>query len=217
MVAILLSLSLAGDLWSAGQDQPGLEVSFSSADKGTVYALLYQQGDSAVVLGHGAIFNKESWGEFRSELTARGLTVLALDFRGYGKSVAGRKPEALYEDVLAAVRYLKQNGARRVSVIGASMGGGAAAQAAANSAPGEIAKLVLLSPVPINQPERIRSNVLFVASRDEALAAGIKAQFERTPEPKRLVLLNGSAHAQHIFKTNRAGELSRLIVDFLTD
>ena len=76
---------------------------------------------------------------------------MAIDFRGYGKSTAGAAKEARFEDILAAVRYLRGLGVRRVAVVGASMGGGAAAEAATR-APGDIDRLVLLSPVPIEHP-----------------------------------------------------------------
>jgi hypothetical protein len=56
---------------------------------------------------------------------------------------------------------------------------------------------------------------LFIASRDEPLMPRIKEQYERAPEPKKLAVLEGSAHAQHIFKTDQADKLTKLIVDFL--
>jgi dienelactone hydrolase len=64
--------------------------------------------------------------------------------------MTGSDSRALFEDVLAAVRYLRSQGVRRVAVLGASMGGGgAAAEADVRAAPGEIDRAILLSPVPI--------------------------------------------------------------------
>jgi len=83
-----------------------IEVSFATADGGEVYADLYGQGVHGVVLAHGAAFDKESWRPLAERLSAHGEQVLAIDFRGYGKSRAGSKPDGLDEDVLAAVRYL---------------------------------------------------------------------------------------------------------------
>ncbi len=91
-----------------------VEVSFSTSDQGTVHAFLQGDGNHAVVLAHGAIFNKESWKILTKLLVANGLTTLAVDFRGYGKSKPGSRPDALHEDILAAVRYLHQIGAQRV-------------------------------------------------------------------------------------------------------
>jgi pimeloyl-ACP methyl ester carboxylesterase len=198
--------------------EPAGDVSFPTADGGTVVADLYgEHGRNGVVLAHGAAFNKESWKTFAEDLAARGYQVMAIDFRGYGKSTAGTSPDALFEDILAAVRYLHRAGAPLVAVIGASMGGGAAARAAAAAAPGEIDRLILLSPAPIADPERMQGKKLFIASREEPAAERIKEQYERAPEPKRLVLLLGTAHAQHILATDQAGRLTTAVADFLAD
>jgi len=192
------------------------EVHFPTADGGEIFANLYGEGKHAVVLAHGAIFNKESWDSLANLLSEKGLMVLAIDFRGYGKSRAGENTRALYEDVLAAVRYLKSAGAKQVSVIGASMGGGASARAAVSANPDEIYKLILLSPVPIPNPEAIHAtSILYIGSEDERLMPRIRKQFLKAPEPKKLVVLPGDAHAQHIFKTKQAKRLVQVILDFL--
>ena len=51
-------------------------------------------------------------------------------------------------DVLAAVRYLRKNGATTASVVGGSMGGSAAADASIASERGGIDRLVLLGAAP---------------------------------------------------------------------
>ena len=192
------------------------EISFSTADGGTVYANLYGDGQHAVLLAHGAVFDKESWDGLAQDLSAEGYRVLAIDFRGYGKSTAGRAGRALYQDVLAGIRYLHNEGAERVSVMGASMGGGAVAQAAVVVAPDEIDKLILLAGVPIATPERIQGNKLFIVSRGDSLRDAVEDQFERAGEPKELTVLAGSDHAQHIFKSQRRGEeLTAAIVSWL--
>ena len=72
-------------------------------------------------------FNKESWDKQAHVLVAAGFEVLALDFRGYGKSKGPGDSDPtsapLYVDVLSAVRFLRTRGAKTVSVVGASMGG----------------------------------------------------------------------------------------------
>jgi len=192
------------------------EISFPTADGGTVVADLYgDTGRDAVVLAHGAAFDRASWRGFAAVLVAHGYQVLAIDFRGYGKSKPGSAKDALFEDVLAAVRYLRRSGAPRVSVVGASMGGGAVLRAAAVAAPGEIDRVVLLSPAPTPDPAAIKPTTLFIASRDEPAIERIREQFARAREPKRLVLLPGSAHAQHIFDTDQADALRTAVLDFL--
>lgn len=191
------------------------EVSFKSPDGGTVFANLYGNGSHAVVLGHGGVFNKESWHALAMEMKSEGLRVLAIDFRGYGKSVAGKRSDARHLDLLAGIDYLKENGAERVSLLGGSMGGGAAAQAAVDSEAGSIEKLILLAHVPVNSPKKLNGDKLFIVSEGDRLADSVRSQFKKAPEPKRLEILEGSAHAQHIFKTKHGPALTKMIVEFL--
>ena len=44
----------------------------------------------------------------------------------------------------------------------------------------------------------------------------VRDQYERASEPKRLELLPGDAHAQHIFRTDQGEALSALILAFLS-
>ncbi|MDH4063673.1 MAG: alpha/beta hydrolase [Acidobacteriota bacterium] len=195
---------------------PPQEVSFATADGGRIVADLYGQGTDAVVLAHGAVFNKESWAPLAETLVDRGHRVLAIDFRGYGASKSGDEDKALYQDVLAAVRYLRERGATSVAVVGASMGGGASGLAAVEARAGEIDRLVLLSPVSIPSPGRMHAGrILYIASRDEPMAPSVREQFRRAPEPKRLELVDGDAHAQHIFRTAQGPKLTALIAEFL--
>ncbi|MCP5120717.1 MAG: alpha/beta fold hydrolase [bacterium] len=194
---------------------PPREVSFTTSDNGLIHANLYGDGDHAVVLAHGAVFNKESWDPLALRLSEEGFRVLALDFRGYGSSRAGTEGRALHLDVLAAIDYLKEEGAARVSVLGGSMGGGAAGQAAVESKRGDIERLILLAASPVKHPERLKGRILFLVSEGDGIRAATEQQYKKAPRPKKLIVLDGSAHAQHIFKTEQAGALTTAILDWL--
>ena len=198
-------------------DDPGAfrEISFETDDGGQIFGNLYGEGSHAVVLAHGAIFNKESWDDLATRLSAEGFRALAIDFRGYGKSTAGRRSAALHEDILGGIRYLSEQGATRVSVIGASMGGGAAGDAAARAEPGEIDRLILLAAVAARSPKRMQGNKLFIVSQDDGIRRTVERQFKAAAEPKELRILEGNAHAQHIFRTGRARELTETILSWL--
>ena len=75
---------------------------------------------------------------------------------------------------------------------------------------------MLLSPAPVATPERVGGDKLVVASEHEPAVDRIKALYEKMPEPKRLVLLPGTAHAQHIFATEQGERLTATITDFLS-
>jgi pimeloyl-ACP methyl ester carboxylesterase len=93
---------------------------------------------------------------------------LALDFRGYGKSRGPGDSDPmdapLHLDVLAAVRYLRTTGAKSVSIVGGSMGGGAAGDASIASRPGEIDRLVLLGAAPNDPADKLKSSTLFIVA-----------------------------------------------------
>jgi len=201
-------------------------ISFPTQDGGVVFADLYGSGERAVVLAHGGPFNKESWAPQAKVLQAAGFEVLAIDFRGYGKSHAPGDTNVLgaqlYLDVLAAVRYLHANGAKSVSIVGGSMGGGAAGAASIASQAGEIDRLVMLGSGPYAPAEKLTSASLWIVARDDASGGGtelrlpgIQAQYDKAPEPKKLIVLDGSAHAQYLFQTDQGERVMKEILDFL--
>lgn len=196
------------------------EVSFTAEDGGIVFADLYGSGDRGVVLAHGARFDKASWRDQATQLASAGFRVAAIDFRGYGKSRGGPKSQSpadeMYLDVLAAAHYLRENGARTVAVIGASMGGGAAANAIVEGAPGAIDRLILLAHAPVQSPERITGPKLFITAEGDSIAPRVREQFEKAPSPKEMVLLKGSAHAQFLFTTDQGERLMQEILRFLS-
>ena len=200
-------------------------ISFQTQDGGRICADLYGEGVRAVVLAHGGRFNKESWRDQARALVSRGFQVLAIDFRGFGCSTGPGQSDfdnaPFQNDVLASVRYLKMHGAKTVSVVGGSFGGGAAGDASIKSAPGEIERIVFLGAAPNLSAEKLKSRTLFIVARDDANDDGprlprIRAQYERAPQPKELIVVEGSAHAQFLFQTDQSNRVMREILRFLS-
>jgi len=123
---------------AAEMDSAPSAVTFPTRDGGLVSGILSGRGERGVVLAHGGRFRKESWERETPALVRAYFPVLAIDFRGYGKS---RGPGA--KD-------------------------------------------------PLSNPLRATA-------------------------PKKLVLLEGSAHAQFIFETDQGPRLLQEIIDFLTE
>ena len=176
------------------------------------------------MLAHGGPFNKESWSKQAQILANAGFRVLALDFRGYGKSHGPGDSDSmdapLHLDILAAVHYLRKAGAKSVSIVGGSMGGSAAGDASITSQSGEIDRLVLLGAAPNKPAHQLKSPILFIVARDDASGDGprlpkIREQYEKAPQPKELIILEGSAHAQYLFQTNQADRVMHEILRFL--
>jgi pimeloyl-ACP methyl ester carboxylesterase len=217
--AVIVALVLAGVSYAQKA------VTFPTVDGGVVSADSYGVGERGVVLAHGGRFNKGSWEKQAQALTAAGFRVLAIDFRGYGQSRGPGDSDPmsapLHLDVLAAVRYLRKSGAKKVSVVGASMGGGAAGDASIQSEPGEIDRLVFLGAAPNGPAEKLKARSLFIVAREDASEdglrlPGIRAQYDKAPEPKQLIILEGSAHAQFLFQTDQADRVTREILRFLS-
>jgi pimeloyl-ACP methyl ester carboxylesterase len=212
-------------MFFAGIASAQTTVSFPTQDGGVVFADIYGSGARAVVLAHGGRFNKESWAPQARRIAAAGFEVLAIDFRGYGPSHGPGDKDVLSApldlDVLAAVRYLLAHGAKSASIVGGSMGGGAAGDASIESTPGEIDRIVFLGSAPNKPAEKLKSASLFIVARDDTSGdgprlPGIRAQFEKAPQPKQLIVLKGSAHAQYLFQTDQAERVMREILRFLT-
>ncbi len=217
LIALLVVAMPAADV-RAEEAVARTEVSFPTADGGEIHAFLYGEGEHGVVLAHGMVFNKESWAPLAPRLAREGLRVLAIDFRGYGSSTAGAEGGKLFLDVVAAMSYLKRQGATRISLVGASMGGGVVSRTAVVSGAGEIDRLVLLAPSAIPKAEEMKAaTIVYITAEGDPSVERTRDQYQRAPEPKSLELLPGDAHAQHIFKTEHSDALVELIVAVLTE
>ena len=187
---------------------------------------VYGSGDRGLVLAHGGRFGKESWSPQAQILAQKGFTVLAVQFRGDKKNADGStSAEGAYEDntadVLAAVRYLHSKGVRSVSAIGASLGGDAVGDADAQSNPGEFDRVVFLGSEGGSHPEMLKGRKLYLVARDDTSGdgpglPGIKAHYAQAPQPKKLIVVNGSAHAQYLFGTDQGPHVLNEIVKFIT-
>ena len=123
--------------------------------------------------------------------------------------------------MLAAVRYLHGHGAKTVSIVGGSMGGSAAGDASISSRPGEIDRIVRLGAAPNLLADKLKSPALFIVARDDTSGdglrlPGIRTQYEKAPEPKKLIILEGSAHAQYLFQTDQADRVMQEILQWLS-
>jgi pimeloyl-ACP methyl ester carboxylesterase len=174
-----------------------------ASDGTRLYAIAAGAGSTAVVLAHQGRSDLCEELPYAQTLLAHGLQVLAFDFRDNGRSDrAAKSPFALGRDLAAAVRQARNEGAKRVFIVGASMGGAAAVQ---NGAGLPVAGLVSLSGTRlwpgygINEPGpgALRAPFLYVGSKSDwrAPTAAVRSIFDRVgSSDKRQVLYPGSLH-----------------------
>jgi pimeloyl-ACP methyl ester carboxylesterase len=177
-------------------------------ENGSQNSAAYFNGKSgqAVIFVPGAVFNKESWFHLAERLQRLNIASLSLD----GKT--------LY-DILSSIRVIKEKGFKKITLVGGSMGGAAILQALDRKTDGCINKVIVLAPSggkPITSKEIKK---LFVVAKDDRLGiyTDVKDLYERSSDPKKIVEFEGSEHAQRLFKTSHKEELSKLIIDFITD
>jgi len=187
---------------------------------------LYGRGRRALLLVHGGRFNKESWQKQAPLFARAGFLVLAINFRGDHPNPDGSPGSYGSDrdnatDVLAAAAYLHRIGATSISAIGGSLGGDAVGNAEAQSPWVLFDKMVFLGSEGGDTPEKLKGRKLFIVARDDSSGDGprlpsITRHYEQTPEPRKLIVLNGSAHAQFIFPTDQGPLLMRILLDFLS-
>jgi len=187
---------------------------------------LYGSGRRAVLLAHGGRFNKDSWKEQAPLLARAGFLVLAINFRGdtfnaNGTPSANGSDEDNATDVLAAAAYLRGMGARTIAAIGASLGGDAVGDAEARLGGGVFDRMIFLGSEGGDAPAMLRGRKLYIVARgdsngDGLRLPGISRHYDRAPEPKQLIVLDGTAHAQFLFATDAGSELMRDILKFLS-
>ena len=191
-------------------------ITYSTEDGGTIEASLFEgKKDLVIIFAHGAVFNKESWYFLAEKLQSKGIASLSIDFRGYGNSKTGTSNN-LALDILGAIDYLKDQGFKNIALVGGSMGGAAILNALELKTDEALKKVVLLSPASNKGIASTTLKKLIVVSKDEGLFDRVKTSFETSSDPKEFKIYEGSFHAQHMFKSSYANELTDFIVDFLT-
>ena len=208
---------------AAGDVSEPASLRLATTDSGVVSASLYGAGSRGVVLVPGGRFDKASLDAEARALSSAGFRVLAIDLRGRGQSRGGRAGvDGAYFDVIAGIDYLRHAGASTIALVGASLGGWAAAEASMRVDSGQVDRLVLLAHALVDEPERLTVRTLFIVAEGDTTAAGvprlvrIREQYERARGAKQLVVLKGTAHGQLLFQTDERDRLMRTIIAFLS-
>lgn len=155
-------------------------------------------------MAHGAAYDAASWEDQAQEIAGSGIMALAPE-------------KASSENLLASVKYLREErGVQDVAFIGASAGGSAVLRAADEN-PDAADQLILLSATGDvtglgDEPK------LFVASEGEGIAEEARRMAEEAPgEQNEVLIVPGDAHAQAVFGTKGGDELMQALLKRLEE
>jgi pimeloyl-ACP methyl ester carboxylesterase len=184
---------------------------------------------AGIVLAHMQPADQSSWFEYAETLADEGYRTLTFDFRGYcpggdaGCSGGETDLAMLWRDVQAAVRYLRSTGIPRVAVIGASMGGTAALEAAAQPTARIGGVATLSAPMSIGSlavtPETLVAATaakLFVAGNADATAAAdAQRMYDQSVPPKRVEIVPSDDHGTDLLEGNQGPNVRGVLASWL--
>jgi pimeloyl-ACP methyl ester carboxylesterase len=188
--------------------------SFPAAD-GPTTGVVLGQGRTGVVLGHQAGSDLCEWLPQARRLAKQGHQVLAFDFGPYAN---------IGKDMVAAAAELRRRGADRLVLVGSSMGGTAAIEAAAEITPPVAGVVSLSGPEEYQGADaataapKLRVPVLFIAAADDPpFADAAHALYKTVPgRNKKLVVLEGGGHGTSLVEFgDHAPRVRKLLDQFL--
>ena len=157
---------------------------------------------------------------------ARGYMGLTYDNRYWTSATQTNDPfrAKAPDDLRAATNYLREQGAQRIVLVGASLGSMASAKVAAETNPAAV--VLMASPVDrtglpflvtSDEIRAIASPKLFlVAEKDvNGFTPDVKKMYEIARAPKQLKIFPGTAHGTDVFKTAAGDAVMDDIMAFL--
>ena len=236
---LLLSLAFLITACSSGTGSPGTlsrpspaptstssdasirPASFMTSDHIQLAGLVYGQGKTMIICTHMSDTTYDTWIDtgMPEYLATLGYAVLLFNFRGYGASQGSQDPSFLDVDLRAAVNFAQRQGATRIVLMGASMGGTAALKVAAEI---QVTAVISLSgplafgvSITDDELKAMKTPKLFLASADDPPFAGAATHmYEVARAPKQIHIYPGIAHGTHLLP-GLDTDPARLIVHFL--
>ena len=199
-----------------------VHVSFRSTDGTRLRGHLWARGPNAVVFSHMFGTTQSIWYDLAGKLAAQGYTVLTFDFRGVGTSSGKLVIRHVYRDTLAAVRFMRGWNPEKIVVMGASMGGTSSIVAAGQT---KVDGLVVIASGMMFRGLDARPyltnlqmpKLFIVGTKDAPFNQSARTMHERTPEPKRLLMIPTAAHGTYMFRSAAHREaIYEAIFDFLS-
>ncbi|MDP1694256.1 MAG: alpha/beta fold hydrolase [Candidatus Woesearchaeota archaeon] len=208
------------------------DVSLLTEDQVKIAATYYETtSEKGILLVHMYGQTRQSWRDIALFFQENGYQMLAIDLRGHGQSLEKNKQRISYinfheqdffdmlKDIQTAKKFLQQQGASDINVIGASLGANLALIAAVHDH--EITKVVALSPglnykglKPQDAVKKITIPVMLITSEDDQYGAMSVRTLEGVMHNEREVKMFPKAdHGIRMFQ--QQPQLKKEIIAFL--
>ena len=199
-------------------------IDFTTPDGATIGGVLYGSGATAVIFS--VMGNcRQGWDEMAELVGKNGMMALTYRWRGCKESgtVVEAEIRKFVDDLRGAIDFMRQQGAEKIILAGASLGGVASAKLAVES--GADGLIVIASPPEISQwdfaiePADLNTDIpkLFITAENDAVvtAAETRELFDLAAEPKEWQTYPGTAHGTELFDTESSQELEQRILSFI--
>ena len=197
---------------------------FNTPDGATITGELYGSGTTAVIFSVMGDC-KPGWREFAQLTAAQGLMTLTYSWRGCmtSGSVDEDEIQKFVDDLRGAIAFMRAQGATKIILAGASLGGCASAKLAVESQADGL--IVIASPPEISQwgfsidAADINTGIpkLFItAEHDDTVSADKTRQlFDLAAEPKEWQTYPGTAHGTDLFDGENGEDVQGRILEFI--
>ncbi|MGE5335467.1 MAG: alpha/beta hydrolase [Nitrososphaerota archaeon] len=199
---------------------PWRTVTFTASDGVRLGGTIYGSGTTGVALSHQSDGTQNQWAGFARHLAANGYMALAFDFRGHGVSAKPADVSKEDVDLRAAIRFLRAQGATRIALMGASLGGSVTLRVAATESVAAVATLSAVTFMPTQEVtddtiKAIEAPKLFINSELDKDASATQHMYDVAPPPKQIHLYPGIAHGTAIFSTDYGPDLVQRLLTFM--
>ena len=199
-------------------------ITFTTPDGATIEGTLYGSGDIAVIFS--VMGNcKRGWEDMAELVAQNGITALTYQWRGCKNSGSIDEVEIqkFVDDLRGAIAFMREQGAKKIILVGASLGGCASAKLAVESNANGL--IVIASPPEIPQwgfaveAADINTNIpkLFITAEndDTVPASATRELFVLAAEPKEWQTYPGTAHGTDLFEEENGEEIQKQILEFI--
>ena len=199
-------------------------VSFETPDGATITGELYGSGDTAVIFS--VMGNcKPGWRELAQLTAAQELMALTYPWRGCRESGRAEQDELqkFVDDARGAINFVREQGAEKIILAGASLGGLASAKLAIES--GASGLIVVASPQSIPEwgfeieAADLNTDIpkLFITAENDPTvpASATRELHDLAAEPKEWQVYPGDVHGTDIFETESGEAMQQRILEFI--